>query len=303
LTLWGESTLAMIRRTVEISGHGNHLFISDGALCVRRGRDVVGRVPLEDLGVLILDAPTTTYTHHAIAEALAAGAVILPCGRDHHPAGMFLPQTSSLQTQRVRDQAAASAPLRKRLWQQIVRRKIANQAAVLDDGPVAKGLKLMVSRVRSGDPANVEAQAARKYWRALFGKVFRRGREGAPPNALLNYAYMVLRACVARSVCAAGLHPSLGLHHHNRSNAFALADDLVEPLRPMADRKVKALYEAGAREVERETKVELLSLLTAEIEVAGARGPLMVGLERVIASLVRCYAGEAKAIELPVPCN
>jgi CRISPR-associated protein Cas1 len=293
----------MIKRTVEISGHGNHLFISDGALCIRRGRDVVGRVPLEDLGVLILDAPTTTYTHRVITDALGAGAVILPCGRDHHPAAMFLPQTNSLQTQRVADQAAASLPLRKRLWQQIVRRKIATQADVLGGHPAAKALKAIVARVRSGDPSNIEAQAARRYWPGLFGSKFRRQRDGPCPNTLLNYAYMVLRACVARSLCAAGLHPSLGLHHHNRSNAFALADDLLEPLRPLADRKVKRLFDAGAHHIDRDVKIELLSLLTEEIEVARARGPLMVALERVVASLVRCYAGEQRAMELPAPCN
>ena len=290
----------MIKRTIEISGRGNHLFISQGSLAIRRGRDVVGRIPLEDVGLLILDCHDTTYTHHVLAEVLAAGAAIVPCGRDHLPAGLFLPQGNSLQTQRVLSQAAAGLPLRKRLWKKIVQAKIGHQAGALDaDSPAARALRGMVLTVRSGDPANVEAHAARKYWPALLGPEFRRKPKGDPPNGLLNYGYMVLRATIARAVCAAGLHPSLGLHHRNRSNAFCLADDLLEPFRPLVDRKVRELWRAGHEEVNRDTKAELLMLLAEEIEVAGLKGPLMVAIERMTASLVRCYAGEQKRMELP----
>ena len=291
----------MIKRTVEISGHGNHLSVAMGALLVERDGQVVGRIPIEDIGVLILDSTRTTYTHSAIAEPLAAGAVIIPCGRDHLPAGLFLPQTNTLQTQRLLSQARAPLPLLKALWKQVVQSKIANQAAVIPPENPARGLlKRLISEVRSGDPGNVEAQAAKAYWQALFPDVeFRRSREGLPPNNLLNYGYMVIRACVARAICAAGLHPSLGLHHCNRSNAFCLADDLVEPLRPLVDAAVVRLWGRGQSELDRDTKTELLSLLTAEIEVAGIKGPLMVALERMTASLVRCYAGEQKQLELP----
>lgn len=294
----------MIKRTIEISGRGNHLYISQGSLCIRQGRQVVGQVPLEDIGLLILDAQCTTYTHAVIAAVLDAGAAILPCGKDHHPAGLFLPQNNTLQTQRFAGQAAAPLPLRKRLWKQIVQCKIRNQALLLDEGSAdRRALLAMISRVRSGDPTNVEAQAARRYWPAVFGKDFRRARDGGPPNALLNYGYMVLRATVARAICGAGLHPSLGLHHHNRSNTFCLADDLVEPFRPLVDQRVRQLYAAGDIEIDRDTKVTLLSLLTCEIHLGGQKGPLMVALERLTASLVRCYEKQQKGLELPKLCN
>ena len=291
----------MIKRTIEISGDGNHLSVSMGSLIVRKGEQVIGQVPLEDVALLILDSFTTTYTHSVIAEVLAAGAAIIPCGKNHHPCALFLPQENTLQTQRLIRQAQAPLPLRKGLWKQVVQAKIANQAGVLEeDAPPQRMLRNLVPQVRSGDPANVEAQAARIYWQALFAdKGFRRSPEGNPPNNMLNYGYMVLRAAVARAVCGAGLHPSLGLHHHNRSNSFCLADDLLEPLRPLVDRKVRALWSAGRDEIDRDVKTELLTLLTAEIQVAGEKGPLLVGLERMTASLVRCYQREQKKLDLP----
>jgi CRISPR-associated protein Cas1 len=255
---------------------------------------------LEDIGLLILDAPTTTYTHSVITEVLAAGAVIIPCGRDHHPRGLFLPQESSLQTQRLAAQVAAPLPLKKSLWKQVVQAKVRNQAGALpEDAPERGLLRVLAAHVRSGDPTNVEAHAARVYWPAMFGNDFRRLPDGPPPNALLNYGYMVLRSCVARAVCGAGLHPSLGLHHHNRSNAFCLADDLLEPLRPLVDVRVRTLARGGIIEINRESKMHLLSVLTETVRTGAEKGPLMVALERVTSSLVRCYEREQKNLDLP----
>ena len=294
----------MIKRTIEISGKGNDLSIDLGSLVIRKDGEPLGRIPLEDIGVLILDAPTTTYTHSVITEVIAAGAVIIPCGRNHHPCGLFLPQDNSLIVQRLAAQVQAPLPLKKSLWKQVVQAKIRSQAAALGPhSPAARLLLSLVPRVRSGDPANVEAHAARIYWPALFGEHFRRLPDGEPPNSLLNYGYMVLRACVARAVCGAGLHPSLGLHHHNRGNPFCLADDLLEPLRPLVDARAKALVGGGVMEINRDSKTQLLSVLTETVEVAGAKGPLMVGLERVTASLVRCYGREQKKLDLPVLWN
>jgi CRISPR-associated protein Cas1 len=290
----------MIKRTIEISGKGNDLSIDLGSLVIRKDGEPLGRIPLEDIGLLILDAPTTTYTHSVITEVLAAGAVIIPCGRDHHPRGLFLPQESSLQTQRLAAQVAAPLPLKKSLWKQIVQAKVRNQAGALPEEAPERGLlRTLVAHVRSGDPTNVEAHAARVYWPAMFGKDFRRLPDGPPPNALLNYGYMVLRSCVARAVCGAGLHPSLGLHHHNRSNAFCLADDLLEPLRPLVDVRVRTLAQGGIIEINRESKMHLLSVLTETVRTGGEKGPLMVALERVTSSLVRCYAREQKNLDLP----
>jgi CRISPR-associated protein Cas1 len=258
-------------------------------------------VPVEDIGVLILDSMTCSYTHAVLASVLEAGAVVIPCGAKHLPAGIFLPQNNTLQTQRLALQAAAALPLRKSLWKQVVQAKIANQSAALPEGNPARGkLKALIPQVRSGDPSNVEAQAAKVYWRALFeDESFRRDPEGDGANALLNYGYMVLRASVARAICGAGLHPSFGLHHKNRSDTFCLADDLVEPFRPLADVKAKSLAAAGRTEIDKETKTELLGLLTGEIEVGGQKGPLLVALDRLAASLVRCYAGQQKKLDLP----
>lgn len=294
----------MIKRTIEISGEGNHLSVSQGSLIVRREDEIVGRVPLEDLGVLILDSPMTTYTHSVLSEALAAGAAIIPCGRNHLPVGLFLPQENTLLTERLALQADAALPLRKSLWKQVVRAKVVAQAQTLaSDSPAARKILALLPEIRSGDPTNVEAQAARLYWPALLGDEFRRDPDGLPPNHFLNYGYMVLRATVARAICGAGLHPALGLHHHNRSNPFCLADDLLEPLRPLVDRKVQELHQAGAKELDRQAKTELLTLITAEVDVAGEKGPLMVALVRVLASLVRCYAKEQDKLDLPTLCN
>jgi CRISPR-associated protein Cas1 len=294
----------VIKRTIEISGQHNNLSVSLCSLIIQRDGEEVGRVPLEDLGVLILDAADTVYTHWVLAEALAAGAVVVPCGRDHLPCGLFLPQDNSLQTQRLAAQIAAPLPLKKRLWKQIVQAKVRHQAAALpQDSPARGRIANLITQVRSGDPTNVEAQAARIYWQALFGPGapgFRRNPDAEDgPNTLLNYGYAVLRAAVARAIAGAGLHPSFGLHHHNRGNPFALADDLLEPLRPLVDRKAKALVEFGQANITPNTKRELLSLLTEEVEVADLKGPLLVALERTVASLVRCYAGEQAKLDLP----
>lgn len=293
----------MIKQTIEISGRGNHLFLSQESLCIRRGHQTVGRVPLEDIGLLILDAADTTYTHHVLVRVLELKGAVLLCGRDHHPAGLMLPQENSLQTQRLLSQTSVSKPLLKQLWKQVVQAKLRNQAGVLQDDRAARKIRSLVSKVRSGDPSNIEAQGARRYWKTLFGEEFRRSREGKPPNNLLNYGYMAMRAAVARSIAAAGLHPSLGLHHHNRNNHFCLADDLVEPLRPLVDQAVARLYQDGTEEITRESKTELLQLLTSEVEVSGNKGPVMVVLERTMASLIRCYQGECRKLELPSLCN
>jgi CRISPR-associated protein Cas1 len=295
----------MIKRTVEISGQHNRLSVSLGSLIIERDGEAVGRIPLEDLGVLILDAADTVYTHWVLAEALAAGAVVVPCGRDHLPSGLFLPQNNSLQTQRLAAQVSAPLPLKKRLWKQIVQAKVRHQAAALpQDSPARSRIANLVTCVRSGDPTNVEAQAARIYWQAMFGQEFRRNPDADDgANALLNYGYAVVRAAVARAIAGAGLHPSFGLHHHNRGNPFALADDLLEPLRPIVDRKAKALADFGQTDLRPNTKRELLGLLTQEVQVADLKGPLLVALERTVASLVRCYAGEQAKLDLPAPCN
>ena len=252
---------------------------------------------------MLVDNPSTTYTHAALAQLAAADAAVVICGRDHLPAAIVLPLADHSEVVwRLRDQLAAPKPLCKQLWRQIVSAKIRAQAGNLSAGPPRTRLLVLARSVRSGDPENCEAQAARIYWSAFFeGIAFRRDRYGDGPNPLLNYGYAVLRAAIARAIVAAGLLPSLGIHHSNRSNNFCLADDLIEPLRPLVDRRVKELLDEGATELDQPTKAALLDILTWEVRSGEQSGPLMVSLHRMVASLVRCFGGEAKTIEFPVP--
>jgi len=310
----------VIRRTLEISQQPVHLTVRDGQLVLlprdhgvsparTRTAERLASVPAEDVGLVLVDQPATTYSHAALTTLLEHDAAVVVCGRNHLPAGLLLPFGEHSQVVwRLRAQVAARRPLRKRLWRQIVQAKIRAQARNLARGTAVRTRLLALARtVRSGDPENAEAQAARAYWGVLFTGVgwadatpFRRDPDGPPPNGLLNYGYAVLRAAVARAVVGAGLLPAIGLRHANRSNAFCLADDLVEPLRPLVDRAARELWAAGEVEVTPAAKRVLLELLTAEVECGGLRGPLMVALHRYAASLVECLEGQAQALRIPV---
>jgi CRISPR-associated protein Cas1 len=218
-----------------------------------RARDTETQtIPFADIAVLVTSHPQISFTQAVLAGLAAAGGTFIVSNEKHLPAAMLLPlSTHSTQTERFARQAAVSLPTRKRAWQQIVQAKLRAQARLLEETTGAdQGLRQMAARVRSGDPDNLEAQAARIYWQALFGKdasaePFRRDPEGEGINAHLNYGYAVLRAIVARALCASGLHPSLGVHHHNRYDTFCLADDLMEPFRPLVDRVVARLRLSG----------------------------------------------------------
>jgi CRISPR-associated protein Cas1 len=295
----------MIKRTVEISREAAHLSVQMDQLLLKRNDCILASIPCEDIGVVLVDHPGTTYTHAALAQLAAADAAVVVCGRDHLPAAILLPLADHSQVVwRQRDQAAISGPLRKQLWKQIVQAKIRAQADNLPLGPPRTRLLELARSVRSGDPTNHEAQAARVYWSAFFEQIaFRRDRRGDGPNPLLNYGYTVLRAAIARAIVVAGLSASAGLKHRNRSNAFCLADDLIEPMRPLVDRVVKGLLDRGEVELNQPSKAALLELLTTETELAGQSGPLMVNLHRMVASLVRCYEGTARAIDFPSPIS
>ncbi len=198
-------------------------------------------IPLEDIAVVIASHPQISYTQAVLAGLAAAGGIFVACNEKHLPIAMLLPlESHSIQTERFARQAEMPLPLKKRLWQQIIRAKLRAQAGLLEERTGQDwGLSMLASQVRSGDPKNLEARAARIYWKALFnGQEFRRDFEAEGINACLNYGYAVLRAIAARALCGTGLHPGLGLHHHNRYNPFCLADDLMEPFRPVVDRVV-----------------------------------------------------------------
>lgn len=302
----------MIKRTIEISQQPAHLAVRHDQLLIQPHDQPEGggtSIPCEDIGVVLVDQPRCTYSHTALEKIVATGGVLIVCGRDHLPAGVLLPLADHSQVRwRIREQIRAlqRKPLCKRLWRQIVQAKIVAQAANLNPAsPEARRLGAMVSEVRSGDPTNVEAQAARRYWSAWAppiddGGAFRRDVDGKDPlNAMLNYGYAVMRAAVARALVAAGLLPALGIHHTSRANDFALADDLVEPLRPSVDARARRLYLSGLRDLSRTAKAGLLELLAEPFMLENDRGPLMVQLHRMVASLVHCFDESRKDLAIP----
>jgi len=295
----------MIKRTIEISQQPAHLTVRHDQLQISREGELVGSVPCEDVGMLLVDHGATTYTHAALARLCECDAAIVLCGRNHLPAGLLLPLADHGEVVwRVQDQIEVSKPLRKQLWRQIVQAKIRAQAANLPAGPARTKLLVLARNVRSGDPNNSEAQAARLYWPVWsINHRFRRDPDGPQPNGLLNYGYAVVRAALARALVSAGLLPALGIKHSNRSNAFCLADDLIEPLRPIVDLRVRQLFDAGKHDLEPAVKADLLKLLTETVRLNDLTGPLMVSLHRYVASLVRCYQGEADKLEFPEPCE
>jgi len=259
---------------------------------------------VEDIGVLIIDNPAVLYTHGCLTALLENNAAVILSTKNHHPAGLLLPlDTNSVQSERFQKQIEASIPLKKTLWKQTVQSKINNQARLLEEtGGEPLRLKELSKEVKSGDTSNLEAQASRYYWPRLLGKEFRRERFGKSPNNLLNYGYMVLRAAVARSLVSSGLLPTLGIHHHNRYNAYCLADDIMEPFRPFVDRRVHQLNreEENPDILSKEIKQELLKILTEDVRFEKETRPLTVGLHQTTASVYQCFAGEKKKIDYPV---
>jgi CRISPR-associated protein Cas1 len=293
----------MIKRIIEISSGPARLSIAYRQLVIERDGQEKTTVPCEDIGVLLVDQQAVTYTHAVFATLAEAGAAVVLCGANHNPASLLLPlEGNTVQTERFATQIQAPLPLKKRLWQALIAAKIRMQAAVLEaaTGEDA-GLRALAARVRSGDPGNCEAQAAQRYWPRLLGPDFRRRRDGPPPNLLLNYGYTVFRAAAARALCAAGLLPTVGIHHHNRSNAFCLADDMVEPYRPYVDWRVRRLVDGKAQisELDRETKAALLSLFNEVIPVGGQRSPMLLAFHSTAASLSNSFRQGEPSLSLP----
>lgn len=263
-------------------------------------------IPIEDIGVVVLDNRRITITTGAMEAMLENNCAIITCDEKSMPVGLMLPLCgNTLQSERFRHQIDASLPLKKQLWQQTVRQKIINQAAVLaySTNRQAKNMQVWANNVKSGDSENMEARAAAFYWKNIFPELpnFVRGREGEPPNNLLNYGYAILRACVARGLVGSGLLPTLGIHHHNRYNAYCLADDIMEPYRPFVDRLVIELMQQNYNysEITREFKARLLTIPSLDIIIDGKRSPLMIAVGQTTASLAKCFNGEARKIAYP----
>ncbi len=297
----------MTDRVMDLSDRPASLSVRNSILFIRFDQEESHTVPLSDLAVVIISHPQVTYTHAVLSGLAAAGAIFVTCDEKHMPVAMMLPLvTHSLQTERIAAQSNLALPIRKRLWQQIVRCKILAQSRLIAERTGSDaGLAALASKVRSGDPTNLEARAARIYWQRVFGEIeFRRDREQEGINACLNYGYAVLRAIVARAICGAGLHPSLSVHHHNRYDAFCLADDLMEPFRPIVDRIVSRLRDERGPNVplDRDSKKLILEELLGRFEAENESRTVFDWIGQMASSLVEAIeAGEAGAAKLFIP--
>lgn len=304
----------MTRHVVEIAADGRSLSVTRGFLCIREDGGEIGRVPLDDILALILSAPSAGFSKRVLTALAERGAPVILSGRDYAPVALCLPLIGHGDTTGIQmDQIAASRSHKKRLWQSLVKAKITAQAWSLTnlalktqetdqrkrvDGMVAH-LNAMVPRVRSGDPDNLEAQAAQAYWPVLLGQTFRRNADGGGANIGLNYGYAVLRAAAARAVVASGLNPALGVFHRNRHNPLCLADDLMEPFRPFVDTVVCEWDTAADPDLTPERKKALTAVLDRDLQTSQGITPIRICLIRLAQSLARGFATGTACPELP----
>lgn len=285
-------------------------FENPARLSLRLAQIVVEResdtrtVPIEDVGVVILDHRQITITHALIDALLANNVAIVTSNDKHLPVGLMLPlDGNTLQSERFRAQIDASEPLKKQMWQQTVVAKILGQAHILGEQRIEHANMLAWAKsVRSGDTDNLEARAAAYYWRNIFeNDSFIRDPQGLSPNNLLNYGYSVVRAMMARSLVGAGLLPTLGIHHHSRYDAYCLADDIMEPYRPFVDMKVLEMWqkESIAEDITSEQKRQLLGITTMDVTINGHRSPMMLAIQTTAQSVQKCFSGEARKIVYP----
>lgn len=270
-------------------------------------KSAVTTIPIEDIGVIVLDNKQITITQGLIEALLENNCAVITCDKSHLPIGLMLPlEGNTTQSERFRHQIESSLPLKKQLWQQTVQAKINNQAAVLkrlyqiDDGC----MNVWINNVKSGDSTNIEGRAAAYYWKNMFPEItnFVRDRNGISPNNLLNYGYAILRAVIARSLVSSGLLPTLGIHHHNRYNAYCLADDIMEPYRPYVDELVGNIVSQNGHpeELTTELKKILLTIPTIDVCINDQKSPLMIATTQTTASLYRCFSGESRKIVYPI---
>lgn len=293
-----------MERVVDIATDGRHLSAYRGFLVISEEREEISRVPLDDVSAVIVHAHGITWSTNLVVALAERGALMVLCGTNHAPVAVCLPLDGHHgQNGRMRAQWEAGRPLAKQLWREVVIAKIRWQAAVLEARGIDAGaFDMLARRVRSGDPDNIEAQAARRYWPLLMGRDFRRDRAAGGLNGLLNYGYTVLRSLTARAVVAAGLHPSIGIHHANRGNAFALADDLIEPFRPLVDALTLQLAARGCEEVTPEAKRAFAGLIA--LDLAGESGTTTVSVAaiKLAQSLARSFeTGRSSEFSLPHP--
>lgn len=263
-------------------------------------------IPIEDIGVVILDHKRITITSGTLEALLENNVAVVTCNSKSMPTGLLLPlDGNTMQSERFCAQIEASVPLKKQLWQQTIKMKIQNQERVLaHHTPVESNcMKVWAGDVKSGDADNLEARAAAYYWKNVFypDTNFIRDREGTPPNNLLNYGYAILRAIIARALVGSGLLPTLGIHHHNKYNAYCLADDIMEPYRPYVDELVLKIMQSGEdyTELTKSIKAQLLGIPTLDVIMDGKRMPLMIAASQTTSSLNKCFSGLIRKISYP----
>jgi len=298
----------MIKRTLLF---GNPIWLSTGldqliGKFPESGKEEI-RIPIEDIGLIVLDHSQISISHALLARLLENNAAVVTCDARHMPTGLLLNlDGNTLQRQRFEAQLSASEPLKKQIWQQTVRAKINNQASIIESiSSEAVGLRRWANEVKSGDPENMEARAAAWYWPRVFKTIpgFIRNRSGLFPNSMLNYGYAILRAITARSLVGSGLLPVAGIFHRNQYNAYCLADDIMEPYRPYVDQLVSQLLNEGQEEepeLTPETKRKLLVLPATDVVIEGETSPLMIAMQRTTASLAKCFLGETRKVLYPV---
>jgi CRISPR-associated protein Cas1 len=296
----------MLGRIIEVADDKRHLFAHRGFMVVRDTdgeRKELGQIPLDDIAAVIANAHGLTYTNNLLVALAERGAPFVLCAANHNAVGMLVSLDGHhAQAGRFDAQIAARLPLNKRLWAALVKSKLEQQAVTLEAaGAPTAPLSALVRKVKSGDSENIEAQGARRYWGLLMGKTFRRDQNADGANAQLNYGYTILRSAMARAVIAAGLHPSIGLHHSNDSNSMRLVDDLMEPFRPLVDLKVWQLQQAGETQMTPETKRALVHVLYDDMQTTIGVTPVMVCMQRLATSLAQVYLSERDKLDLPLP--
>ena len=291
-----------VERIVEIASDNRHLAAFRGFMTVSKSGEELGRIPLDDISAVIANAHGLTYSNNLLTALAERGAPFVICGPNHAPAAfLWAVDGNKIQSARIDAQIKATQPMSKGLWKQIVYAKIKGQASVLESlGKPKAPIEFLASKVKSGDPENIEAQAARRYWGLLFGTDFRRDKKQEGRNALLNYGYTIVRSSVARAILASGLHPGIGIHHRNIYNHMRLVDDIMEPYRPYVDFVVWHLGQEGCNEVSPDAKRLLASMAEMAIPMKDGIYPMRRAIQKTAQSLARIYEnGKAAKLGLP----
>ena len=288
---------------IDIATDGRHLSRDRGFLKVSENGTEIGRTPLDQIAGVIVHAHGTTWSMSLLTELARRGAPVVLCSSNHSPKSVLMPiEGHHAQGARMRAQWGAKTPMIKQAWKQIVTAKVRMQAVALDAISEAPApLQMMLRKITSGDTTNIEAQAARYYWPRMMGPDFRRDPASSDENALLNYGYTVLRATTARAVVAAGLHPTIGLFHSNRGNAFALADDLMEPFRPLVDCAVRSIVKSQGTKVDSDAKHILARLIATDLPLGDGITPVSIALVKLATSLGQSFEVGKLDLALPSP--